>query len=639
MAAGALFLVSLLLLSSLRTHGCDVRLSCNIGSAGLGDQLEHYVYCLNAAKLLNATYHVDSWPAGQLTFLKGGEEYEQVAQLLGILGRAAPPPPAAALTRNVMNWPELSDLALALQNGSHAPLCDVEVVTSIVSCFRGDFSHDWCDFYPTYDALDNVIWGMREADARNACHERGLGFSQGRSAHLNVVWHVRTGDVCTHCSSVSYYTQLHARLAKAAGKPLRLFFESQHDVAFLRAEPTFANAEFSHKHSMLESTCLFLTADVLVTSGSSLPIFISAFAPPWHPIVIEESRKEVNFHWVGDERQFTHFYKDSEAVRMWNGVIPLSDEELAGVFSSVLAAATDAQVLSADKPASAVKNAAVCYVASQSPDALPLQVFHNFREERLGLLQLYAPYVAGQVYLEVNLSEEVLPPEQLNASKVYDIVPCAIDHRFYHPCVGQIAHQLANGGYSPHNGSSCSSPVPVSGIVVHHADMWVNPTRLLRNVSMSLSQPWLPEKGVSVTRCLLGAELQADTSVGWWENSKVLGLSALAAMPADQLPPGWPPGRLCYGHADLFYVPASLLARWGKWARAFSLVMHECAVPTMTYMSAALLGMESPLATECEGGCCAFLGNPDLRASKCAHRIDLEMPALQEQMRQVLGSG
>ena len=212
--------------------------------------------------------------------------------------------------------------------------------SSIASCFRGDFAGNWCDFYPTYEALDNVIWQLRDAGAHHRCHAAGLGFKRSIK-RATVVWHVRTGDVCLHCHDVSYYTKLHARFERALGVPVDLHFESQNPLGWLSGLPEFANASFSHETSIHQLVCSFLTADVLITSGSSMPAFVAAFGAPWHPIVLEEVRKEAGV-WKGESardwknKYFAHFFKEQEAVALWGGSISLSDTEMHGLFRSLL---------------------------------------------------------------------------------------------------------------------------------------------------------------------------------------------------------------------------------------------------------------------------------------------------------------
>lgn len=311
------------MLASYLVTCCEVQLDCDLGMDGLGDQLEHYVYCLNAAKMLNISYFPPSWPVGKF---HPNPEYPKVAKLLNINISLAPRPKADNLKLVALNLEELRVLNSAIATGARAPLCDVMVQTSIRSC------NGWCDFSQTYASLNNVIWLLRCNMAKQTCQAHKLGFPPNDS-NVNVVWHLRNGDVCLHCDRAAYYTDIHARFFNVLPRPAKLFFESEYSMPFLESEPAFKDAEFRHNRTILDTVCTFLTADVLITTGSSLPVFVAAFAPPWHPIVIEEMRKEVSEE---NGAVFPHFFNEHQAVRMWNGKIRLSDAELSGIFKSVI---------------------------------------------------------------------------------------------------------------------------------------------------------------------------------------------------------------------------------------------------------------------------------------------------------------
>jgi len=77
----------------------------------------------------------------------------------------------------------------------------------------------------------------------------------------------------------------------------------------------FPEARFHFNSSLRDTVCRFLTADVLVTDGSSLPVFASAFAPPRRPVVLEEARKEAQH----GEARFMHFLDPAQSHPMVNG--------------------------------------------------------------------------------------------------------------------------------------------------------------------------------------------------------------------------------------------------------------------------------------------------------------------------------
>jgi hypothetical protein len=150
-----------------------------------------------------------------------------------------------------------------------------------------------------------------------------------------MVWHVRTGDVCLNCRT-AYYSGLFIQLQRAlGGRRAAVTFESQHPLKFggprqLADLPEFAGARFVVKDKLINTVCRFLTADVLLTTGSSLPAMVAAFAAPWAPIVVEERQKGRIWEqpWYNDK---------GNAVLVMNGKVKFhSNESLQALFEGVL---------------------------------------------------------------------------------------------------------------------------------------------------------------------------------------------------------------------------------------------------------------------------------------------------------------
>jgi len=300
----------------------------------------------------------------------------------------------------------------------------------------------------------------------------------------------------------------------------------------------------------------------------------------------------------------------------------------ASLLASILILSITAPaVVSLRATAGAHVSAVPCYVPS--PHGKPLQIMHRVKPEWLDLYQLYRPFFAGQLFMVTDSLQ--YPPDEVERYTQVDWVVCPEPNNRYVPCLGRIAARFAADGYSPPN-RTCEVSTPVSGILVHHADMWVNPKLLL--AAYDTSRPWLPEQGiVGMTYCAEGDTLLNDATQPWHDNSRALGLEVMKTLPLR--PPGWSSTRLCFGHSDVYYVPEAVLGPYGAWAQAFAGVMHECATPTMVNMAATQLGV-LPLATNCAGHCCAWLVNPVLRNLTCAHRIDLTSPELRQQMGDLL---
>ena len=116
-----------------------------------------------------------------------------------------------------------------------------------------------------------------------------------RSA-LNVAIHVRTGDVCIGCDPAApdfTYATLLAQLdAALAGCATRLVFFAQYELPWVRALRPAASMVTFRNASVAQVVKHFLGANVFVTSGSSFPLAVAAFAPVFRPLVLEAMNKE-----------------------------------------------------------------------------------------------------------------------------------------------------------------------------------------------------------------------------------------------------------------------------------------------------------------------------------------------------------
>lgn len=242
---------------------------------------------------------------------------------------AADAPPA-----QVIRW----HMAL-LANTAVLP-CRVIYTSDINSC------HGWCTHHvPRYDALANVQGMLHgRGHMRQRCRAAGLGFLPPEpGGAVQAVWHIRTGDTCIECSS-SYYRRTWKPIRDMlGGRRVKLTFESQHPLVCVNGKGPwcdnikwpmklmFKKATFSHNSTLHETVCRFLTADILLMTGSSLPAMVSAFADPWEPIVIEERRKGPS--WPGH----MHYNSRDSAVLLDRGrVMSHTPEELAKLFDEKL---------------------------------------------------------------------------------------------------------------------------------------------------------------------------------------------------------------------------------------------------------------------------------------------------------------
>jgi hypothetical protein len=192
-----------------------------------------------------------------------------------------------------------------------------------------------------------------------------------------------------------------------------------------------------------------------------------------------------------------------------------------------------------------------------------LQLLHHVRFERLRLMELYRPYMAGQLL--------VISPEQreeafvaLNGSTSFSLWICA-DPRRYVACLGNLVRELLD---EDAKNMSCPSAVPaVSGLLFHHEDMFVSPQHLLG--TYDTSKMWWAQSGLRTggkpirAACLSGDELFSD-AWPWWDNSRQTSLTAIAKLREQGLVSRWPADRVCRGHSDIWHLPARFFGAFAR---------------------------------------------------------------------------
>ena len=171
-----------------------------------------------------------------------------------------------------------------MENGKQILKCNTAIETDIYSCDGA-----WCLLkYPEHKFLKEVIWVLRNNTAREKCLQMKTHKQTKKFRTVNIVWHIRTGDLCLRCNDINYYYKLFEIIQKAVGLTtsdighrMNLMFESQGSIAHI--EKAFPNATFLVKAPLVSSVCNFLTSDIFISSGSSLST-VAAFTPPFSPL-------------------------------------------------------------------------------------------------------------------------------------------------------------------------------------------------------------------------------------------------------------------------------------------------------------------------------------------------------------------
>ena len=319
----------------------------HVGSGGLGDKLERFVFYLSLAQRLQCTVVVDGGWAERPGLGHSGEDaYVAAADLLGVAETYFGTVAEADARYGPLRVLELP-FADVEGKSEFAVGCGTLLNTSINSC--DGYADGWCDFRPPYTALHEVLPRLRATGARRRCDARAggdKGIYGTTPKGTRVAWHVRTGDICLHCRDRKLFQNTVETLQRAL-QPPAWSRDGRLQPAIARAAVTVVSQtplpaalrstleragrgvgrdflfDFRADLSLLDAICLFLQADILITSGSSFPVFVAAFGSP---VVLEEQRKEVAV--VKNDMQRHFLGPEDGAVLLTDGVSALTTEEL-----------------------------------------------------------------------------------------------------------------------------------------------------------------------------------------------------------------------------------------------------------------------------------------------------------------------
>ena len=192
---------------------CQNYFLCNTGGGGLGDQLEHYIYCLYCAKLLNASVVLNGFHGGPAIH-QGTSEYRDAATLLGIVSIVNTSYVEHLNFRSLeLSFPEILSLHNGVYNGSRNAACNI-----------------------VYISISNFVIFFRLTTRSKPCCGNFVILRLGRSALTEVLvlislqWSTLFGDICLHYNDLNYYSSLYSRLLTASSTlstSHHLVFESQ----------------------------------------------------------------------------------------------------------------------------------------------------------------------------------------------------------------------------------------------------------------------------------------------------------------------------------------------------------------------------------------------------------------------------
>jgi len=228
------------------------------------------------------------------------------------------------------------DFLTGMRNYSEIAQCNDLVIVDVY-----DSCQAWCPFVFSEEMELLLQPLLRETRKHsNKCHDIEAPL---RKEVVNIVWHIRTGDICLHCEDRfgKYYQNIYSfiLLALPAGTPHQNIIVHQADSKHYLAPQLFdglANLTHFTSDNVTHAACNFLSADVLMLTGSSFPSMVSWFSPHFQPLVLQEKRSQADFN---HHSRYPYAISPGEAFRLDDGVLvnkTKSTEEMIVEFRDAL---------------------------------------------------------------------------------------------------------------------------------------------------------------------------------------------------------------------------------------------------------------------------------------------------------------
>jgi hypothetical protein len=168
-------------------------------------------------------------------------------------------------------------------------------ISDLNKCTAGAVSGSfWC-LSVIFSLIQTIIRPLLdESIERSVFHKRTELIAPLDARKINIVWHVRTGDLCFRCENTAYFENIYKFIADGlAGLP------HQNIVAHLpekRVAERFQNityTEFSG-NNIEDVVQLFMQADIFIATGSSFSAEIALFAKLFRPLVFISVDKDAS---------------------------------------------------------------------------------------------------------------------------------------------------------------------------------------------------------------------------------------------------------------------------------------------------------------------------------------------------------
>lgn len=189
-------------------------------------------------------------------------------------------------------------------------------MSDLIYCTAGSNRNAWCYSYIA-STIQNIIRPFFDELIFLRKHNTTLNTIQQplKSNTLNVVWHIRTGDLCLRCMNKTFYENINTFILKSMKNtlvPINNIVVHQPDHRIQKLFEGLSNVIFHDQSDLTDIVRMFLNSDILITTGSSFANHIALFAPLFKPVIMQATDKDAVQQYHDD---FGHRHVDVRVIR------------------------------------------------------------------------------------------------------------------------------------------------------------------------------------------------------------------------------------------------------------------------------------------------------------------------------------
>jgi hypothetical protein len=191
----------------------------------------------------------------------------------------------------------------------------------------------WCAFHFSREIQNIIKPLLRMTYQQHSSCTKYIGPPLQPDA-INILWHIRSGDVCPHCEDSQYYQSIYESILKIIMKAKQFNFNGKVNNIIMHTEnfrnhalnlfTNIPNTVFYSHEDISHIICNFINTDILIATGSSFPSVMCYFTKHLKPILIEDIR----IFAINEKAKYIYVTNEDDAFHMKNGKLLHDDEAI-----------------------------------------------------------------------------------------------------------------------------------------------------------------------------------------------------------------------------------------------------------------------------------------------------------------------